>query len=52
MADFSTNIFKRTYRCTVDQKRKRKKERKKRNTPIYFNTNDRTEMKLLLIIMD
>ena len=25
---------------------------KKRNTPIYFNTNNRTEMKLVPIIMD
>ena len=26
--------------------------KKKRNTPIYFNTNYRTEMKLVPIIMD
>ena len=26
--------------------------RKKRNTPIYFNTNYRTEMKLVPVIMD
>ena len=31
---------------------KKKKETKKRNTPIYFNTNYRTEMKLVPIIMD
>ena len=29
--------------CTVGQKKKEKK----RNTPIYFNTNYRTEMKLV-----
>ena len=28
------------------------KSKKKRNTPIYFNTNYRTEMKLVPIIMD
>ena len=33
--------------CTVGQKKK-----KKRNTLIYFNTNYRTEMKLIPIIMD
>ena len=27
------------------------KKEKKKNTPIYFNTNYRTEMKLVLIIM-
>ena len=27
-------------------------KKKKRNTPIYFNTNYRTEMKLVPIIMD
>ena len=32
-------------KCAVGQK-------KKRNTPIYFNTNYRTEMKLVLIIVD
>ena len=36
--------------CTVGQKKKEKK--KKRNTSIYFNTNYRTEMKLVPIIMD
>ena len=35
------------YVCTVGQEKK-----KKRNTPIYFNTNYRTEMKLVPIIMD
>ena len=30
----------------------RSKKEKKRNTPIYFNTNYRTEMKLVPIIMD
>ena len=28
------------------------KPKKKRNTPIYFNTNYRREMKLVAIIMD
>ena len=28
------------------------KKKKKRNTPIYFNANYRTEMKLVPIIMD
>ena len=28
------------------------KKKRKRNTPIYFNTNYRTEMKLVPIIMD
>ena len=30
----------------------RKEKKKKRNTPIYFDTNYRTEMKLVQIIMD
>ena len=30
----------------------RSKKNNKRNTPIYFNTNYRTEMKLVPIIMD
>ena len=30
----------------------RSKKKKSRNTPIYFNTNCRTEMKLVSIIMD
>ena len=34
--------------CTVGQKKKKKKG----NTPIYFNTNYRTEMKLVPIIMN
>ena len=29
-----------------------KKRKEKRNTPIYFNTNYRTEMKMVPIIMD
>ena len=35
--------------CTVGQTNK---QTKKKNTPIYFNTNYRTEMKLVPIIMD
>ena len=35
--------------CTVGQKKKKKKPR---NTPIYFNANYRTEIKLVPIIMD
>ena len=35
---------KKVFLCKVGQK--------KRNTPIYFNTNYRTEMKLIPIIMD
>ena len=29
-----------------------KRKKKERNTPIYFNTNYRTEMKLVPVIMD
>ena len=36
------------FSSTVGQK----KEKKKRNTPIYFNTNYLTEMKLVPIITD
>ena len=35
---------------TVGQQKEKKT--KKRNTPIYFNTNYRAEMKLVSIIMD
>ena len=35
--------------CTVGQKKRKKEEE---NTPIYFNTNYSTEMKLVPIIMD
>ena len=34
---------------TVSQKKRKKR---KRNTPIYFNTNYRLEMKLVPIVMD
>ena len=34
--------------CTVGKKKKKKE----RNTPIYINTNNCTEMKLVPIIMD
>ena len=37
------------HQCTINQK---KKKRKKKNTPIYFKTNYRTEMKQIPIIMD
>ena len=38
---------------TMYSRLKKKKERKKeRNTPIYFNTNYNTKMKLVLIIMN
>ena len=38
--------------CTVGQKKKKKRKERKRSTPIYFNTNYRTEMKLVPIIMN
>ena len=34
------------------KKRKEKKRKKERNSPIYFNANYRTEMKLKPVIMD
>ena len=37
-----------TFCCTVGQRKKKEK----RNTPIYFNTNYRTEMKLVPVMMD
>ena len=43
-------IFYRQYK--LDFGRLYSKSKKKRNTPIYFNTNYRREMKLVPIIMD
>ena len=45
MNSFRFKVF--NYLCTVDKKKKRKKL----NTPVYFNTNYRTDMKLVPIIM-
>ena len=45
-------MFSKRIKTNVQQVKKKKKRKKERNTPIYFNTNNRTEMKPVPIIMD